>query len=341
MIDDALEMHVPRKGPADVFTVIERRLPPPAPGEVRVAIEAAGVAYADIMMRQGMYPGQRLPVTPGYDFVGRVEAIGPGVSGVTAGQRVAGVTVTGSYATRRNVNAQWLAPAPESADAAQLVAAVLNGLTAWQMLHRVASPAPGEWVLVHGAGGGVGSLLLDLARLAGVRAIGTASPSKADVIRARGGEPIDYHGEDMAARTLALSQGGVVAAFDHIGGKHFRNASMATLRPGGIGVLYGGYDLTRDGKVRPLAIADLLINSVFSSFRLFQKGQGVVGYSSPIWRDARPSAYQQDLAAVLNSVGDGTLSPLVGAIFPLCEAAQAHRALETRSVPGKIVLVTA
>ncbi|TSD82748.1 zinc-binding dehydrogenase [Mycobacterium sp. KBS0706] len=341
MIDDALEMHVPRKGPADIFTVVERRLPPPAPGEVRVAIEAAGVAYADIMMRQGVYPGQKLPVTPGYDFVGRVEAIGPGVSGVAVGQRVAGVTVTGSYATRRNVEAQWLAPAPESADAAQLVAAVLNGLTAWQMLHRIANPAPGEWVLVHGAGGGVGSLLLDLARIAGVRTIGTASPSKADVIRARGGEPIDYQGEDVAARALALSGGGVVAAFDHIGGKHFRKVSMAALRPGGVGILYGGYDLTRDGKVHPLAIADLLVNSVFSSFRLFQKGRGVVGYSSPIWRNARPSAYQQDLAAVLSSVGDGTLSPLVGAIFPLREAAQAHRALETRSVPGKIVLVNA
>lgn len=340
MIDDALEMHVPRKGAADVFRAEERRLAPPGPGEVRVAIEAAGVAYADIMMRQGMYSGQSLPVTPGYDFVGRVEALGAGVTDLTEGQRVAGITVTGSYATRRNVPAQWLAPAPEGPDAAQLVAAVLNGVTVWQMLHRIANPAPGEWVLVHGAGGGVGSLLLDLARIAGVRAIGAASRSKADVIRARGGEPVDYRSEDVAARARVLSQGGVVAAFDHIGGKHFKKVSMRALRPGGVGILYGGYDITRGGKVNLLAVADLLINTGFSSFRLFRKGQGVVGYSSPVWRDSRPAAYREDLAAVLKLVGDGTLSPLIGATFPLREAAQAHRALETRSIAGKIVLVT-
>ncbi len=339
MIDDALEMHVPRKGPASIFMPVERRLPPPAPGEVRVAIEAAGVAYADIMMRQGMYSGQSLPVTPGYDFVGRVEVLGPGVLGLAAGQRVAGVTVSGSYATRRNVNAQWLAPAPEGVDAAKLVAAILNGVTAWQMFHRIASPAAGEWVLVHGAAGGVGTLLLDLAKLAGVKAVGTVSANKADVVRARGGAAIDYRREDVAARARALSGGGVVAAFDHVGGKHFKKVSMAALRPGGTGVLYGAYDMTRDGKVNPLAIADLLLNASFSSLGLFGKGQGVVAYSMQVWRDGRPLAYRQDLADVLKLVEDGALSPLVGATFPLREAAKAHRALETRSVTGKIVLV--
>ncbi|HEX7887008.1 MAG TPA: zinc-binding dehydrogenase [Phenylobacterium sp.] len=341
MIDDALEMHVPKKGPATIMKAVERRLPPPASGEVRVAIEAAGVAYADIMMRQGMYAGQSLPVTPGYDFVGRVEGVGPGVTGFAPGQRVAGVTVSGSYATRRNVKAQWLAPAPEGADAAKLVAAILNGTTAWQMFHRIANPASGECVLVHGAAGGVGSLLLDLAKIAGVKAIGTASASKADVVRARGGEPVDYKGEDVLARVRALSDGGVAAAFDHLGGKNFKKVSMAALRPGGIGVLYGAYDMTRDGKVNPLAIADLLLNASFSSLGLFGKGQGVATYSSQVWRDGRPQAYQQDLATVLKLVGDGTLSPLVGATFPLREAVQAQRALETRSVSGKIVLVTA
>lgn len=252
MIDDALEMHVPRKGPATVIQAVERRLPPPGPGEVRVAIEAAGVAYADIMMRQGMYSGQSLPVTPGYDFVGRIEKLGPGVAGFAPGDRVAGVTVSGSYATRRNVSASWLARAPDGVDAASIVAAILNGTTAWQMFHRLASPAPDEWVLVHGAAGGVGTLLLDLAKLAGVRAIGTASGNKADVIRARGGAAIDYHVEDVAAAARSLSQGGVVAAFDHLGGKHFKKISMAALRPGGIGVQYGAYDMTAGGKVNPL-----------------------------------------------------------------------------------------
>lgn len=339
MTDQALEMHIPRTGPASVLTPVERRLPPPAAGEVRVVIEAAGVAYADIMMRQGVYAGHKPPITPGYDFVGRVEALGPGVDSLAVGQRVAGITVFGSYATRRNVKAQWLAPAPEGVDAARLVAAVLNGVTAWQMLHRIASPAAGEWVLVHGAGGGVGGLLLDLAQLAGVRTIGTASRGKAEAIRQRGGEPINYAAEDIVARTRALSDGGVVAAFDHLGGKHFKTVSMKALRPGGVGVFYGAYDTTRGGKLNPLAVADLLLNARFSSLGLFAKGQGVVAYSSEPWRDGRPSAYQADLATVLKLVADGALTPLVGATYPLRAAGEAHRALETRSVTGKIVLV--
>ncbi len=284
MSDQALEMHIPRKGATSVLSAVERRLPPPAAGEVRVAIEAVGVAYADIMMRQGVYAGHKPPVTPGYDLVGRVEAIGPEVSDLAIGQRVAGITVFGSYATRRNV-ARWLVPAPEGVDAGRLVAAVLNGVTAWQMLHRVANPAPGEWVLVHGAGGGV------------------------------------------------------AAAFDHLGGKHFKTVSMPALRPGGVGVFYGAYDVSRGGKVNPLAVADLLLNARFSSLDLFAKGQGVVAYSSEPWRDGRPAAYRSDLSTVLKLVADGVLTPEGGATYPLRAAADAHRALEARSVTGKIVLL--
>lgn len=339
MTDQTLEMHIPRKGPATVLSPMERRLSAPAAGEVRVAIEAAGVAYADIMMRQGVYAGHKPAITPGYDLVGRIEAIGPDVEGFTIGQRVAGITVFGSYATRRNVAAQWLVAAPEGVDAGQLVAVVLNGVTAWQMLHRVANPAPGEWVLIHGAGGGVGGLLLDLARIAGVRAIGTASASKADAIVRRGGQPVDYAREDVVARAIALSGGGVTAAFDHLGGKHFKTISMPALRPGGVGVFYGAYDVSRGGKVNPLAVADLLLNARFSSLGLFAKGQGVVAYSSEPWRDGRPDAYRSDLAAVLKLVAEGALKPEVGARYPLRAAADAHRALEARSVTGKIVLL--
>jgi NADPH:quinone reductase-like Zn-dependent oxidoreductase len=338
-MDNAFEMHMPRKGPADVLVPLERRLSPPGVGEVRVAIEAAGVAYADIIMRQGVYPGWKPPLTPGYDFVGRIEALGVEVAGLRVGQRVAGVTIAGSYATRRNVNAHWLVPAPESADAVQLVAATMNGLTAWQMLHRLTPAEAGEWVLVHGAAGGVGSLLLDLARLAGVRAIGTASGGKASVVTAKGAEFIDYQTEDVVARTREISDGGVVAAYDHIGGKHFKSVSMRALRPGGVGVLYGGYDVTRDGKLRPLAAADMVLNSLYSSYRLMERSQGMAGYSVVVWRDERPSAYRRDLMHVLNLVAEGKLLPLIGATYPLAEAAAAQRALETRSVSGKIVLV--
>jgi NADPH:quinone reductase-like Zn-dependent oxidoreductase len=338
MSDIAFEMHVPRKGPAHVFEPREQKLPAPGAGEARVAIEAAGVAYADIVMRRGLYARRPLPATPGYDFVGRILALGPGVEGFSVGQRVAAVTVHGSYATERNVDARWLVPAPENAEAGALVAAVLNGLTAWQMLHRLAVPEPGEWLLVHGAAGAVGSMLLDLARLAGARAIGTASSTKLAVVAARGAEPLDHGSGDIAAKARAIS-GGVVAAFDHVGGNHLRKVSLPSLRPGGVAILYGGYNATRDGKLNPLAAADLLLNTRLSSYALMDASQGVIGYLSPVWRDQRPAAYRRDLEQVLRLVGDGSLSPLVGARFPLRDVAAAHRALETRSVSGKIVLM--
>lgn len=338
MNDIAIEMYVPRKGRADVFRLRERTLPPPGPNQARVAIEAAGVAYADTVLRQGLYSRQPLPATPGYDFVGRVTALGPDVRGFAVGQRVAAVTVSGSYATQRNVDVAWLVPAPEQADAVSLAATVLNGLTAWQMLHRLAVPEPGEWSLVHGAAGGVGSMLIDLARLIGLRVIGTASKGKLATVANRGAEPLDHEVADIVARARDISRGGVVAAFDHIGGNHLRRISLPSLQSAGVAVLYGGYNATRDGKLNLLSAANLLINTRLSSYALMNKSLGVVGYLSVEWRDRRPAAYRRDLEHVLQLVGDGTLVPLVGATFPLRDVASAHRALETRSVCGKIVL---
>lgn len=335
----AFEMHAARAGDAGVLAPRKVALPPPEPDEVQVRIEAAGVAYADIVMRRGLYGTAKPPVTPGYDLVGRVEATGARASGFQVGQRVAGVTVSGSYADRRNVQARWLVPAPENADAATLAAVVLNGVTAWQMLHRVAQADADEWILVHGAAGGVGSLLLDFARLAGVRTIGAASRAKLDTVRGLGAEALDYQSEDVAARAKAISGGGVVAAFDHIGGRHLRKASLPALKATGVGVLYGGYDATRGGKVHPVAVVDLLFNSRFSAHALFGRSQGIATYAIPAWRELRARAYREDLSTVLRLVGDGAVKPLVGEILPLGEAAKAHRALESRSLSGKIVLV--
>jgi NADPH:quinone reductase-like Zn-dependent oxidoreductase len=339
MIDKVLEVHVPRHGPAEVLQPLERTLPPPQSGEVRVKIEAAGVAYADIVMRRGLYPGARAPITPGYDFVGKIEALGESVTGYSVGQRVGALTVSGSYASHRNVDARWLVPAPEGIDAIKLVAVTLNGLTAWQMFHRLGAIDSEEWVLVHGAAGGVGTLLLDVAALAGVRAIGTASSGKRDQVTSRGGLHVDYAAEDVVSSVKRISEGGVVAAFDHIGGRHFRKVSMGTLRPGGTAILYGGYDATRDGKLRPGAMLDLYLNSRLSSFDLFNKSQGAIGYNVTSWRDNRTSVYRRDLAHLYELVAQGKIDPLIAATFALRDAAKAQKALETRSVAGKIVLL--
>ncbi|MCY1648092.1 medium chain dehydrogenase/reductase family protein [Caulobacter sp. SL161] len=334
----AFEMHMARTGGVEVLKGREIALPPPGPGEARVAIEAAGVAFADIVMRTGLYPGVKAPVTPGYDFVGRIEALGPDVQGFTVGQRVAALTVTGSYASRRNIEARYLVAAPEGAPAEALVAGVLNGLTAWQMFHRVAPATPGEWVLVHGAAGGVGGLLLELARLSGVRAIGTASAGKKAEVEAKGGIHIDYRAEAVAERALAISGGGVVAAFDHVGGPHLKAASMAALRDGGTAVLYGGYDATKGGKARLGAMIKMLAADRLSALSLFRRSRGVVGYNVTSWRDARPEPYRQDLARVLLLIAEGAIQPKIAKVLPLSEAGEAQALLQSAKLAGKIVL---
>jgi NADPH:quinone reductase-like Zn-dependent oxidoreductase len=181
--------------------------------------------------------------------------------------------------------------------------------------------------------------MLDLARLAGVKVIGTASASKAEAVTSRGAIHVDYEKENVVERVRSISDGGVVAAFDHIGGKHLQKTSMPALRPGGLSVVYGFYNATRDGKTHPRAMLDLLFNSRLSSSRLFLRSQGYIGYILTPWGENRSTAYKRDLEKVLSLVGDGKLSPLIGATFPLKEAAKAHRLLESHSVSGKIVLV--
>lgn len=338
MTDTTQAVWIDRTGPADSLVLRDTPLPPPGPGEVRVRVEAAGVAYADVVMRNGLYPGVKVPVIPGYDLCGRIEALGPDAPAHLAiGMRVCAVTVTGSYARHRNVPAALCVAAPEGPPPDKIVAACMNGLTAFQMFHRCVGPEAGETVLVHGAAGGVGTLLLDLARMAGVKAVGTASQGKHGFVEARGAIPIDYRATDFVAETQRLAPGGVVGVFDHIGGKHFKR-SLSLVRAGGTGVLYGGYDATKGGKPNPLAFLDLLLGSGLNAFQLFGQSRSVTGYNVQYWRDARPAAYAKDLAALMALVGDGRLDPEIGAVLPLERAGEAHRMLETASVAGKIVL---
>lgn len=336
---DAREVWVPRKGDAQALEVRSVQLTAPGFGQVTVEVEAAGVAYADIAMRVGTYPGVKVPFVPGYDFVGRIVHVGDGVDGFSAGDRVGGITVTGCYASLRNVDAKLLVKAPEGCDAAKLVAATLNGLTAWQMLKRTTTPEKGEWILVHGASGGVGTLLVDLAALAGIRAIGTSSAGNLEFVRSHSCVAIDYAANAFVEKVLEISGGGVVAAYDHIGGRHFRKRSMAVLRDGGVGVLYGAYEVSRGGRFRPAALISLLTGGRYSPLDLVAASKGVVTYLADSMVRHRVETYRADMANVYALVETGALNPIVGARFALERAAEAQIMLENRAVNGKIVLV--
>ncbi|MEJ0071195.1 MAG: alcohol dehydrogenase catalytic domain-containing protein [Pseudomonadota bacterium] len=155
---------IARRGGPDVLTLVEGPVPQPGPNQLRLRVLAAGVAFADVLMREGLYPGMpRYPFAPGYDVVGTIDSVGPGVdAGWQRGQRVAALTVTGGYARYILVPADDCVAVPDAVDAAAAVSLVLNYLTAYQMLHRVAAVTAGARILVHGAAGGAGSALVEL-----------------------------------------------------------------------------------------------------------------------------------------------------------------------------------
>src|SRR4051812_23286327 len=172
----AREIELPGIGEPETLRLRTRDLGTPGPGQTVVRVEASGVSFAEQQMRRGRYYDQpRFPFVPGYDLVGRVLSVGDGADTGLLGRRVAALTKVGGWATHAIVGAADVVPVPDGLDPAVAAAVVVNGLTAWQMLHRTARVRPGASVLVHGANGGVGSILAQLARLAGARVLGTAS----------------------------------------------------------------------------------------------------------------------------------------------------------------------
>lgn len=160
----------------DGLIVQQRTIPVPGAGQALVQMLATGVSFGEQGMRRGRYPGQpKFPFVLGYDLVGVVTAVGPGVDTTLVGQRVAAVVKTGGWTTHAVLDARILVPIPDAVDPAEAETVVLNGDAAWQMLHRKAKVRSGQTILVHGAGGGVGNTLAQLAGQAGIRVIGTAS----------------------------------------------------------------------------------------------------------------------------------------------------------------------
>src|SRR5512141_2293008 len=192
-------------GGSDALRVVEEECPEPREGEARVRMLAAGVSMPDILAREGVHPETpRVPYTPGWDLVGLVDQLGEGATGFEPRQTVAAMPIHGCYAQYVCLPCRKLVPVPDGLDPAEAVAVVLNYITAYQMLHRSARAQPGQRMLIHGASGGVGSAMLQLAQLAGVEMYGTCSAQGAAVVRALGGIPIDYKKVDVVKEICGL-----------------------------------------------------------------------------------------------------------------------------------------
>jgi NADPH:quinone reductase len=325
---------ITRRGGPEALALVEDDLPDPGPGEVQVRVLASGVAFGDVMKRRGLVPGMpRHPYTPGYDLVGVVEKVGAGVDRPRVGERVAALVGNGANAERANLSADLPVVVPPGPGDAEALCLVLNYVTAWQMLHRVAEVRAGQRLLVHGAAGGVGQALLQLARLAGAGAYGTASKAKHGVVERLGGTPIDYRSEDFVARVLELSGGGVDAAFDAVGGRHLRR-SWRAVRRGGTLVSYGISSGLSMG-TREVLLTFLLLGLL----ELRPGGPRVRLYGITVSGCSTRETIRADLAALLALLAAGKLEPVVAARLPLSEARRGHDLVEHAGVAGKVVLV--
>ncbi len=322
--------------PQEALHVVETEIPEPTTGQVRVKVLASGVAFADVMMRRGTYVGvPKMPFTPGYDICGIVDKQGPGASKFHIGQSVIALIVYQGNAQYVCLDEKSLVPVPQGVDPAEATSLVLNYITAYQMLHRVAQVKPGERILIHGAAGGVGTALLQLGKLASVQMYGTASRTKHLLLEQYGATPIDYKAEDFVKRILTLTGDGVDAVFDPIGGVHLRQ-SFKTLRKGGRLVAYGVSSAVTPGSNMAKFLAQsLAMVGLIQWLSLLPNGKHASLYQIA----DHPEWLQEDLAILLALLAEGKIKPVIAQRLPLEQIAYAHELLEKSQVEGKIVLL--
>lgn len=320
-------------GPEELH-VEDRPAPEPGRGQVRIAVRHAGVAYGDLMRRRGVL-APPWAFTPGYDLVGTIDVVGPGVDPQRVGARVAEFRPTtgfGGYTSHALARASGVVDIPDAVPFQDAILLGLNYLTAWHILTRMIAVKHGDAVLVHGAAGGVGTAALDLGQKLGLTLYGTASKGKHELVRRRGATPIDYRSEDFVARMAALEPSGVRGVLDHIGGAHLYR-SQQVLAQGGTLV---GFGISGDIERGPMAaltglwpVAHLFLAP--NGLRVRTYGIGVPGIHSM-------AQVRMDWATLMGLRAAGELDPVLGAEVPLDQVREAHDLLERRAVSGKVVL---
>jgi NADPH2:quinone reductase len=318
----AIQIH--ETGGPEVLRLAEVPIPQPGAGQVLIRVEAAGVNFIEIYFRKGVYKAA-LPLTPGSEAAGTVEVLGPGVTGFNAGDRVASVSVLGSYAEYALVPAAQLVKVPVGLTPEQAAAAMLQGMTAHYLSHSTCPLKAGDTALVHAGAGGVGLLLTQMASRLGARVIATVStPAKAELSRAAGAaEVILYTEQDFEAEVKRLTGGkGVGVVYDSVGKTTFEG-SLNCLRLRGLLVLFGA----SSGPVPP-----------FDLIQLSSKGSLFITRPTLAHYVATRAELEGRSGDVLGWVAKGELKLRTEFVYPLAEAAQAQTDLEARRTTGKILL---
>ncbi|PVZ58534.1 Zn-dependent oxidoreductase, NADPH:quinone reductase [Arthrobacter sp. H-02-3] len=331
---------IDRFGGPEVLNVVEVADPRPGPGEVRVTVLASGVSFTDAQLRAGTYlGGPKPPFTPGYELVGVVDELGPGCSRIRVGDRIGALTVWGANAEKVCVPEVYAVEVPEDLDPAEVVSLVFPYMTAYQLLHRTAKAKPGESVLVHGAAGRVGTAILELGALAGLRLYGTAAGRDRAAVERLGAVAIDYKNEDFLARLRGLTGDGVDIALDGIGGA-LSLRSFRALRPGGRLVVFGRYATIAKGRKNwPGVVAWYAATGSVALWGWLSPRRKVLSYRIQKLRIHHQDWFQADFLVLLGMLRRGEIHPVVAERLPLSEARRAHELLGSTAATGKIVLV--
>ena len=332
---------IPRYGPPEVFELRELPDPMPGEGEVRISVRAAGVNFADVLARMGLYPdAPKPPVVVGYEVAGVVDAVGRGVSTPQEGDRVVALTRFGGYADRVVVPAANAFRFPEALSDAEAAAVPVTYVTAALALYRMAALTSGETVLIHNAGGGLGIAATQLARLRRTTVIGTASAAKHDALRSFGVEhAIDYRHADVAVEVGRLTRGrGVDVVLDPIGGSSFA-VSYGLLAPLGRLIMVGVSSIAGEKRNRWRVLRSLWSMPKYQPLSLINRNRGVFGLNlGHLWEERRH--LQSTMSLLMTELGASRLQPIVARTFPLERAADAHRFIQSRANIGKVILTT-
>lgn len=341
------QVFITRTGGPEVLEVREAPTPDPAAGEVRIRVEAAGINFADLLTRRGLYPdAPKLPAVVGYEVGGTVEAVGRDVAAVAQGDAVLAMTRFGGYSSHVIAREEQVFERPSGMSAAVGAAVPVNYLTAFQAMVvmgglRRAEELGGRRmrVLVHGASGGVGTAAADLGRIYGAELFGTASPGKHGYVRERGyAHALDYHRDDWVDELMALTGGrGVDLVLDPIGGRSWAQ-SFAVLAPTGRVVLFGFSAAMGRSKLDLLKAALAIPWRKFLPFALISANEGALGVNvGHLWHVGDEVARWAH--RLLDYYRQGEIRPHVDRTFPLEEASAAHAYIEERRNRGKVVLI--
>ena len=321
---------VTKRGGPEFLQLLESDLRAPAANEARIRILATGVGRTDINYRYGLSPfAPRVPFVPGYEMMGIVDAIGKGVTRVAVGDRVAALIGHGGYSEMIYLGQEHFVQVPETLDPADVVTVVLNYVSAYQMLHRVAKVKAGDKVLINGASGGMGTALQELGKLAGLKMYGTASKSKHEILTAFGATPIDYHSQDFVEVMGQAEPNGLDFVFEGIGGKDTDRA-MSVVRKGGKVVGYAA----------PVGLSSILQDAfkwMMSSLIPNERKYEFYGITALYLRNKRP--FMEDLPKLFQMLEAGMIKPVIAAKLPLLEARKANELLESGKVVSNLVLL--